>query len=100
MVATITSIKTEHGSKYLQQLCKHFAHKVTADYDAEKGHVEFPMGPCSMTVEEGAIIILCQSDQDEGVKMMQSVIESHLVKFAWREEVVFDWKEADGGGDD
>ncbi len=87
MPSSHSILETEHASKYLQQMCKHFAHKVDAIYDAQKGNVAFPPGPCEMLAEDGLLIIICNSDSDEGVKVMQSIIDQHIVKFAWREKL-------------
>ncbi len=86
-----TLIKTKHASKYLQQLCKHFAHKVEVDYDAEKGLVQFPPGPCTILASGDDLRFSCTSEQEQGLQVMHSIIEQHLVKFAWREELTFLW---------
>lgn len=36
------SVPTASGSRYLQQLCKHWAHNMTVEYDAAQGRVTFP----------------------------------------------------------
>lgn len=93
MVARQINIRTEHASKYLQQLCKHFAHKVDVEYDAHKGFTAFPPGPCTMTADQVSLQIYCQSHKVEGLEAMESIIETHLVKFAWREEIAFNWED-------
>ena len=44
MPTTTGFYQTENGSKYLQQLCKHFGHKIETSYDSEKGWAAFEMG--------------------------------------------------------
>lgn len=39
---------TAQASKYLQQLCKHFAHKVEVTYGAQSGSAALPPGPASL----------------------------------------------------
>ena len=41
-VSATALVPTAHGSKYMQQLCKHWAHNLTVDFDAVKGSVIFP----------------------------------------------------------
>lgn len=94
MPNTNVTINTEHASKYLQQLCKHFSHKVDVDFDANRGAVAFAPGPCTMTADGTSLHIHCHSSEDQGILVLQSVIESHLAKFAWREEFEFDWRTA------
>src|SRR5690242_19097703 len=35
-------VPTTKGSRYLQQLCKHWSHNLAVDFTAEKGTVVFP----------------------------------------------------------
>ena len=42
MPICFAAVETENASKYLVQLCKHFAHKVDVDYDQTQARVEFP----------------------------------------------------------
>ncbi|WP_106751294.1 DUF2218 domain-containing protein [Pannonibacter carbonis] len=83
---------TPAASKYLQQLCKHFAHKVTCEWTPEMGRVDFPFGDCRMTAEGDRLTIACESAEEEGLKRMQAVIDVHLEKFAWREELKLEWR--------
>ena len=95
MFTTKGSVKTEHAAKYLQQLCKHFAHKVAVELDDVKGEVAFPMGPCTITATKGALTFSGQSHKAEGIEKMKAVIIVHLDKFAWR-EVPLDYQWEDG----
>ncbi len=84
-------ITTDHASKYLKQMCKHFAHKVDVDFDDFNAAVAFPPGPCQMTASETELVISCQSESEKGVAVIQSIIDQHIVKFAWREELELNW---------
>ena len=85
-------VETVNAGKYLQQLCKHFAHKVAVDFDREKARVEFPPGPCLILAEDDALSFFCQSVQQSGLERIQLIIDDHLKRFAWREEPVVDWQ--------
>ncbi len=91
MTAFSTTIKTDHAQKYLQQLCKHFAHKVTVEYSAEEGRVAFPPGKCLMNADATALKIYCLAWEDRAIPVIQSIIDKHLVKFAWREDLEYQW---------
>ncbi|MCW2307693.1 DUF2218 domain-containing protein [Rhodobium gokarnense] len=91
MPVTSTEIATKAASKYLQQLCKHFAHKVPAEFDSAAGHVRFPFGLCRMAATGAALTIHCEADNAEAAERMQAVIATHLERFAWREELSIDW---------
>ncbi len=83
--------ETDRASRYLQQLCKHFAHKVTVRYDPESGRVAFPPGPCWMTATDGTLCVVCESETEEGLATMRGILDRHLERFAWREALVLDW---------
>ena len=38
---SVADVATSSGSKYLQQLCKHWGHRFTVAYDAHRGEVDF-----------------------------------------------------------
>lgn len=82
------TLKTEHGSKYLQQLCKHFGHKGTLqiDFTPMEGKIVFPFGPANMKADETSLWIEVSAADDEGIVRAKDVIDRHLVRFAFREE--------------
>lgn len=91
--ASRVTIKTEHARKYMHQMCKHFAHKVSVTYDDAKGHVDFPMGHSDMLVQsDGLQIDVMAEASEEARRTVETIIEKHLVKFAWREEISFEWR--------
>src|SRR3546814_3997044 len=42
MTSAIAKVPTTHGSKYLQQLCKHWQHNLAVTFTPEHGTVAFP----------------------------------------------------------
>ncbi|OSQ46247.1 DUF2218 domain-containing protein [Thalassospira alkalitolerans] len=94
MYKTKGSVQTENARKYLQQLCKHFAHKVDVDFTPDKGHVSFPMGQCTILAQSTLLSFEGQSEQEEGIARMKGVIISHLDKFAWREQIEYIWDDS------
>lgn len=84
-------VATKSGSKYLQQLCKHFRHKVDVDFNPETARVDFPFGVCLMLADEQSIAFYLQSEIPEGLKRACGVIDVHLLKFGFREDLVIDW---------
>lgn len=91
MVECHAAVRTALAGKYLRQLCKHFAHKVRSEYDDAAGRVEFPPGLCHMTADADALRFYCQSASPQGLQVMQGIIDSHLQRFAWREDLVLSW---------
>ncbi len=88
------TVSTGFASKYLQQLCKHFAHKVPATWSPDAGTVEFPFGDCQITATQTDLRFACKAEPGEQSERLKQVVESHLVRFAWRETLTINW---DGG---
>ena len=87
-----TRYETVHGSKYLQQLCKHFAHKVTVSYDAETGRAALPPGPAVLNADAAGLSVVVNAEDEAGLKLAKHIIESHLIRFAFREKLEkLDW---------
>ena len=54
MTVTAT-VPTEHASRYLQQLSKHWSHKFDVNFDAHKSAIAFPMGALRMEAQADAL---------------------------------------------
>lgn len=85
-------VPTEHASKYLQQLCKHWSHKLEVSFDAQQGTVRFPEAVATMAAEPDGLRVVVEAEQAEIVERMKVVVSSHLDRFAFREAPLrFDW---------
>ncbi len=83
---------TPHASKYLQQLCKHFRHKVAASYDEKTGNVALPCGETIMTATDTTLIVKIDLKTAGSEKQGKYIIDSHLKDFAYREDFTeIDW---------
>lgn len=83
---------TEHASKYIGQLCKHFAHKVDVSWDETTGNAALPSGPAVLTAAPEGLSVRVQADDAKGIIHARFVIDSHLVNFAHREQFTgLDW---------
>ncbi|WP_417249161.1 DUF2218 domain-containing protein [Celeribacter sp.] len=86
---------TAHASKYLQQMCKHFAHKVEVNYDPTHGEAKMPFGTATFDATDELLTVTLDAQAPEQLDKARDVIDVHLQKFAFREE--FDgmnWEEA------
>lgn len=88
MPATTTGfIETPFGSKYLQQLCKHFAHKIVTEFDETQGQCHFAFGTAYMSADPKGLTVRFELHADTHKAQAQSVIDSHLERFAYRENI-------------
>jgi len=97
MIVSEGRVVTEAASKYLQQLCKHFAHKVEVDYDPSRGRIDFPFGVCVLEAGDRLLSMRCEAPDEAADSRMRSVLAVHLERFAWREKAVVTWEPTDSG---
>lgn len=92
LITTTCNVPTAHASRYLQQLCKHWTHKFEVSFDATHGTIAM--------AEDRIITLDATADHlqvrlnapDEVTAHLQQVIDKHIARFAFREELVFDWQ--------
>lgn len=87
MLISQSKFKTEKPSKYLMQMCKHFAHKAETTYTETEGTVNFPCGVAELSVKEDNLLFSVQALNDDDLTRSKAIIESHIVKFAFREKL-------------
>lgn len=80
-----TRFETENSARYLQQLCKHFAHKVNVTYDESSGECRFSCGTAALTVAGTGLDIHVAATDEDGLRDTRAVIKDHLLRFAFRE---------------
>jgi len=94
MLQSYSIIKTESGSKYLQQLCKHWAHKIEAlNYDAQKAHIPFNEEVLlELFAREGELEVRLRAPDEETLQRYEGVFVSHIERFAFRETLTIGWQ--------
>jgi len=94
MPRSIAIIPTSRGSRYLQQLCKHWAHRFAVQFDHRHGEVELPLGRIDLAASGESLTVLCDVPKGNDIERLKQVLVDHLNRFAFREgELMFDWKE-------
>ncbi|MGE6781668.1 DUF2218 domain-containing protein [Ensifer adhaerens] len=86
MQEATTHFATEDGQKYLTQLCKHFAHKVDVEQAGDRAELRFSCGTGYLKAAADGLSIRASSPDDANLADTKSVIESHLLRFAFRED--------------
>jgi len=87
MIETTATLHTEHAAKYIAQLCKHFAHKVDIVHSDGHGECRFVCGTAIMDADAATLLIRVSAPDEDQSRETQDVIERHLVRFAFREEL-------------
>ena len=93
--AATARFETAHASKYLQQLCKHWAHNLAVEFDPSRGTIVFPRdargaswaGDGLVTLSADAAGLDCRIDASEPAQLegLQGALVRHLERFAFRE---------------
>lgn len=94
MPITTGQFVTPNASKYLQQLCKHFAHKAEVSYDHEFGEIVLPYGRVTLHANSDALTADISVEAEDMIERGRMFIDSHLERFAFREEFkTMNWNE-------
>jgi hypothetical protein len=90
------AVETGKASGYLQQLCKHFGHKIPVQFDSMHGRIEFPMGVCDLdaAAEPNVLRLRASAATADDLSRLEDVVARHLVRFAFREELEVAWTPA------
>jgi hypothetical protein len=91
MIESTARVITPNAMRYLTQLCKHFEHRVPATYADGSGKISFPAGDCSLTAQEGVLVLHVAAPDEAGLAQQRDVVERHLVRFAFREDLAVAW---------
>jgi hypothetical protein len=95
MLRTQARVTTTHGGKYVQQLCKHWAHKLDVTLTQDEGIVRFPDAVATMSAEADALSVTIEAADAATLERMQDVVARHLDRFAFREAPLpFAWSPA------
>ena len=102
-VTATASVPTTQGSKYLQQLCKHWQHNLAVAFTPEHGTVVFPKdargadwpGDALVTFDAGADALAVRIDASAAgqLEALKGAVARHLDRFAFREAPLkFEWR--------
>ncbi|MCA0425590.1 MAG: DUF2218 domain-containing protein [Proteobacteria bacterium] len=93
MPTTRASVSTEHASRYLQQLSKHWSHKFPVSFDATQARIELTdQRVLLMTADADRLDVTATAPDEASLARFQIVIEEHIRRFAFKETLEFVWK--------
>ena len=95
-------VPTKSGSRYLQQLCKHWAHNMAVEFTPEQGTVVFPRtargadwpadGLVTMIAHPETLECRIDASVEQQRDGLKGALARHLDRFAFREApLTFDW---------
>lgn len=84
---------TTQASRYLQQLARHFGHKVPVTFTPHEGEVTLPFGTCEMAATDAALSITVLGEARD-IARLERFVGDHLARFAFREKPTLTWQRA------
>lgn len=102
-LAATANVPTASASRYLQQLCKHWAHNLAVTFNAEEGRIvfrrdaralDFPGdGAVILKAHETGLEVRVDASAPEQLEGLKGAVARHLDRFAFREApLAFDWR--------
>ena len=85
-----------NASKYVQQLAKHFAHKIEVHTDEHSAGFSLQAGHVRLETDGETLLVTIEAEDAKSLIDARYVIDKHLVIFAFREGFAgLDWQVAD-----
>jgi hypothetical protein len=94
MMRSDARVATALPSRYLEQLCKHFEHKLAVTREHGRGTIAFSAGLCELAAESDALVLHVAASDATALGMLEDVVARHLKRFAFREEPDVIWQRA------
>ena len=92
MPIATANVPTVNGAKYMQQLCRHWSHKLEVDLSEQRGVVKFPAAVAIFEPRPELLKVTIEGEEGEAVERMKGVVASHLDRFVFREAPLkFKW---------
>jgi len=93
MRVSTAEVVTENAASYMRKLCAHWSHKFAVTVEGDHGTIELPGAKCDMRASPAALTVRLElKEEDADEPRMRKVLEEHLQRFGFQEELVFVWK--------
>jgi uncharacterized protein len=89
----IAAIETNKAERLMKALCNHFAHKITARYEGNKGYIEFGDGKCEITTTSSRLTFQAEAENADGLEHVKRAVANHLLHFTPEEDIQFIWED-------
>lgn len=77
---------TARAAALMGTMAKHFGHKLSVTVQDDQARLDFPMGQASLRAADDALHLAVQAQDQAGLDRLRDVIESHLMRFAHRDD--------------
>jgi hypothetical protein len=92
-VSSTSRVATDRGERYRKQLASHFGNKVEVAQSPAGTVLHWGFGgTTTLTVEDGALILLAAADDEQTLDRVKDVTGRHLERFGERDGLVVTWR--------
>lgn len=92
MTTTITgTCATDRAARYGKQLASHLGRKVEVTETPDGWRVALRGGEAVLTPTDSALVMTASAPDRDGLLTAMFVLESHLVRFGERDELMVEW---------
>jgi uncharacterized protein len=89
----IATIETTKAERLMKALCNHFARKITARYEGDKGYIEFGDGKCEITAASDTLTLQVEAENADNLARVERVVVEHLLRFAPEDNFQISWRD-------
>ena len=89
----IATIETNKAERLMKALCNHFARKITARYEGDKGYIEFGDGKCEITATSSTLKFQVEADNADGLDHVKGAVVKHLLRFTPEDNFQINWRD-------
>ncbi|TDR95686.1 DUF2218 domain-containing protein [Enterovirga rhinocerotis] len=93
MLRSQAVIKTLNGSRYLQQLSKHWAHRFDTEFNETSARIALPLGETRLSADDVSLKIDLSAETASALSDLRDVVVRHVERFAFRETLAFEWSQ-------
>ena len=89
----IATMETNKAERLMKALCNHFARKITARYEGDKGYIEFGDGKCEITATSSTLTLQVKAENADDLARVERVVVEHLLRFTPEDNFQINWRD-------
>lgn len=88
----MAAVPTDKAERLMKALCNHFARKIDAKYEGDKGYIKFGDGTCEVAASADLLTLKVEAENVENIELVKRVVVDHLLRFTPDEEIKINWQ--------
>lgn len=85
-------VATTNPARLINRLCKHFRHKIDAEWNEVEATLKFPAGECYLAAGSGLLRLECRASNETELETVGQIVSSHLIRFSGDEVEEVAWQ--------